>query len=66
MHYLMEYFFLLLFTGFCVPPLGCELTREREYLLRRSWLHLRQYHQLLDLYRSVEWSASDWNTGKVS
>ena len=49
-----------------MPPLGCELTREREYLLRRSWLHLRQYHQLLDLYRSVEWSASDWNTGKVS
>jgi hypothetical protein len=48
--------------GFKVPPLGSDsLSKMQIFLLRRTWLHLREYERVLCAYRNVEWSASQWN-----
>ena len=52
--------------GFSIPPLGCELNATNQFLLRRAWLHLRQYHGLLSEYRCIEWSASEWCLDKTA
>ena len=47
--------------GFLVPSVDSPVNSSMTHVLRRQWLHFRDYHAQLSRFRSIEWAASEWS-----